>query len=381
MERHTFYMRQALSIAQYSAGRTAPNPMVGAVIVKNGEVVGQGWHRQAGTPHAEIHALHQAGELARGATMYVTLEPCCHYGRTGPCTEAIIRAGVNKVVVAMMDPNAKVSGCGIGRLRSAGIEVIEDVLACEAARMNEVFIKWISTGMPFGVLKTAMTLDGKIATHTGHSTWITGETARRRVHHLRNLYDAILVGIGTVIADDPHLTTRLPEGGRNPVRVILDSNGRIPHDAVVLNDETARTLLFVAEDTVEEKGAGFRFRQHVEVIPVARAEQGLDLRQTFQELAARQLTSVLIEGGSAINASALQAGIVDKVKWFIAPKIIGGAAAPSPIAGKGGALMGQADLLEDVHFESVGDDILITGYMKKREGRDVYRTCGRIGSD
>lgn len=372
-------MRRALDLARRAAGRTSPNPMVGAVVVKDGEVVGEGCHLCAGTPHAEVHALEDAGDAARGATVYVTLEPCCHHGRTGPCADALIRAGVKKVVAAMTDPNPKVAGGGLARLRAAGVEVVEGVLADEAAKLNEAFIKWVSTKMPFGLMKTAMTLDGKIATRTGHSKWITGEAARAMVHRLRDHYDAILVGVGTVLADDPELTARLPAGdGKNPLRVVVDSAARTPLAAKVVADGKAPTLFAVAEDAPAGRLTALR-SAGCEVLPLPRGLTGVDLRALWRTLGERGVTSVLIEGGATINAAALAAGIVDKIHAFVAPKIIGGTAAPGPVGGEGLADLAGAVLLEDATCEKVGDDILITAYLAAREGRDVYRTCGRIG--
>jgi len=372
------YMKQALSIARYGIGRTSPNPMVGSVIVSQGRVVGQGWHRKAGTPHAEIHALQQAGELAKGATMYVTLEPCSHHGRTGPCADAVIAAGIKKVVIATNDPNPLVAGRGIAKLRAAGIEVVEGVLAKEAAELNEVFIKWIATQMPFVVLKSAMSLDGKIAAYTGHSQWITGSAARERVHTLRDCYDGILVGIGTVLADAPNLTTRLSTEGKNPIRIIVDSLARTPLDAHVIVDGLAPTIIAVTDqapqsriDALQQAGAT--------VLVIEGSKAGVDVRRLFEVLGQRQITSILIEGGASINASALENNIVDKVYWFIAPKIIGGQQAPGPVGGQGVADVNQAQFLEDIHIEMVGQDILMSAYMRNREGRDVYRACGRIG--
>ena len=371
------YMRQALSIAKYAFGRTSPNPMVGAVIVSDGRVVGQGWHRQAGTPHAEIHALQQAGDLAQGATMYVTLEPCSHYGRTPPCADKLIASGIKKVVVAMDDPNPLVAGQGIKKLREASIEVVEGVLATEAATLNEIFIKHISTQMPFVVVKSAMSLDGKIASFTGHSKWITGPESRERVQKIRDCYDAILVGIGTVIADNPSLTTRLPYKGKNPIRIIIDSLARTPLDAHVLTDGLALTIIVVTHEAPKGRIDALR-ACGVEVLVAKVKQNGVDLRQLFKELAGRGITSILIEGGASINASVFEENLVDKIYWFIAPKIIGGQSALGPVGGQGVADVNQAYLFEDMNTELIGQDILISAYMRNREGRDVYRACGRI---
>jgi len=371
------YMRQALSIAQHAIGRTSPNPMVGAVIVCDGRVVGQGWHRQAGTPHAEINALQQAGDLAQGATMYVTLEPCSHYGRTGPCADALIAAGIKKVVVAMNDPNPLVAGQGIKKLREASIEVVEGVLAGEAAILNEIFIKYISTQMPFVVLKSAMSLDGKIAAFTGHSQWITGPESRERVQKLRDCYDAILVGIGTVLADNPSLTTRLSYRGKNPIRIIIDSMARTPLDAHVVTDGLAPTIIVVTPEAPKDRIHALS-ACGAEVF-VAKAKQGgVDLRELFKALTRQCISSILIEGGGSINASVLAENLVDKIYWFIAPKIIGGQGALGPVGGQGVTDVNHAYLFEDMNVEPIGQDLLISAYMRNREGRDVYRSCGRI---
>jgi diaminohydroxyphosphoribosylaminopyrimidine deaminase / 5-amino-6-(5-phosphoribosylamino)uracil reductase len=377
MEQDIEYMRRALNLARQAIGRTSPNPMVGAVIVKDGLIIGEGYHHKAGMPHAEVHALDAAGEQARGATLYVTLEPCSHYGRTGPCAEAVIRAGIKKVVVAMTDPNPQVAGRGLTLLRAAGIEIVEGVLAAEAAKLNEIFIKWISTGMPFGLMKTAMTMDGKIATRTGQSKWITGEISRERVHLLRDNYDAIMVGIGTMLADDPQLTTRLSQGGKNPLRVIVDSFARTPLSAKVLTDGQAPTIIAVTCDAPEYNVLALR-EIGAEVLIMPRSVTGVDLRELFGHLAKRDITSVLIEGGAAINAAALAANIVDKIQAFVAPKIIGGNGAPGPIGGMGPEQIDAAVKLEEMTAVPSGEDILISGYVLSREGRDVYRTCGRI---
>ena len=371
------YMKQALAIAQYASGRTSPNPMVGAVIVSDGRVVGQGWHRKAGTPHAEINALQQAGALAQGATMYVTLEPCSHYGRTGPCADAVIDAGIKKVVVAMNDPNPLVAGRGIQKLRDASIQVVEGVLAADAAALNEIFIKHISTQMPFVALKSAMSLDGKIAAFTGHSQWITGPESRERVQKLRDCYDGILVGIGTVLADNPSLTTRLPYKGKNPIRIIIDSMARTPLEAQIVTDGLAPTIIVVTHEAPQDRVNALR-SCGVEVLATVANKGGVDLRQLFLALAARSITSILIEGGASINASVLAENLVDKLYWFIAPKIIGGLGALGPVGGQGVADVNDAYLFEDMNIEPIGQDILISAYMRNREGRDVYRACGRI---
>ena len=367
-------MNEALKIAQYGQGRTSPNPMVGSIIIKDNKIVGQGWHRKAGTPHAEIHALNQAGELAKDATIYVTLEPCCHHGRTGPCTEAVIKSGVKRAVIALKDPNPLVAGKGIKKLKEAGIEVTTGVLEKEALKLNEVFIKWISTGLPLVNLKTAMSLDGKIASHTGHSKWITSPKSREFVHKLRDCYDVILTGIGTVIADDPSLTTRLSEAnpneyqGKNPVRVIVDSTAKIPLTAKVLNDKCAKTIIAVSAeansaciDALKEKG--------IEILVVKKDDihGGVYLPDLLKMLGELKYTSVFVEGGASINASLLEYDLVDKVYWFIAPKIIGGQAAKGPIGGIGVDTVDKAIKLKDIEIKQIDEDFLVSANIIKKE--------------
>jgi len=359
------YMQQALQIAAYAAGRTSPNPLVGAVIVKDGRVVGQGWHRKAGTEHAEIHALRQAGELAAGATIYVTLEPCSHYGRTGPCSKALIDAGIKRVVIAMLDPNPLVAGKGVAMIKAAGIEVETGLLQAQAERLNEVFLKWIMTKMPFVVMKTAMTLDGKIATAAGNSKWISNEVSRRRVHELRDVYDGILVGIGTVLADDPSLTTRLvSQSGKNPLRIVVDSRARTPLTAKVVTDGQAKTLIAVTVAAEAAKVEALR-QAGVEVLVVNDGQQ-VDLRQLFCLLGERGVCSIFVEGGALINYSLLKAGLIDKVYSFIAPKMVGGSSAPGPVGGDGVETLDQAFLLDNVETELLAGDILVSGYINRR---------------
>ncbi|MGI9952345.1 bifunctional diaminohydroxyphosphoribosylaminopyrimidine deaminase/5-amino-6-(5-phosphoribosylamino)uracil reductase RibD [Moorellaceae bacterium AZ2] len=358
------FMRRALELARRGLGRTAPNPAVGAVIVQGGEIVGEGYHQKAGTPHAEVHALREAGERARGSTLYVTLEPCCHYGKTPPCTEAIIAAGIKKVVAAMVDPNPKVAGRGIRRLREAGLEVEVGLLEKEARRLNEAFIKYITTGLPWVTLKMALTLDGKIATRTRASRWITGEASRLKAHELRNTHDAILVGIGTILADDPELTTRLP-GGRDPVRVILDSRLRLPLNARVVNlKSSAPTLVATTEEAPRERREELA-RAGVEVVVLPSVEGKVSWPALLENLAQRQITSILVEGGAEVNGSALARGVVDRVVAFIAPKIFGGREAPGAVAGPGVSRPEEAWKLEEVEVEPSGEDILITGLISR----------------
>ncbi len=357
------YMRMALELARNARGRTSPNPMVGAVIVKNERVVGVGWHRKAGTPHAEIHALAMAGELARDAVLYVTLEPCSHYGRTEPCAKAVVEAGIRRAVIAMKDPNPKVSGRGMEILRNAGIEVVCGVLKKEAERLNEVFLKWVVTGKPFLVMKTAMSLDGKIATVTGESQWITNELSRRRVHEWRDIYDGILVGIQTVLKDDPSLTTRFPHGkGKNPIRIVVDSKARISLSSRLLTDGAAPTMVAVTERALPERIEAIR--KAGAVVLVAGGGEHVDLQDLMRQLGERGICSVFVEGGGTINFSLLQEGLVDKIHAFIAPKLLGGRTALTSVEGDGFSALSQAAELRDISVEMLGADILVSGYVR-----------------
>ncbi|MBR1396466.1 MAG: bifunctional diaminohydroxyphosphoribosylaminopyrimidine deaminase/5-amino-6-(5-phosphoribosylamino)uracil reductase RibD [Selenomonadaceae bacterium] len=355
-------MEIALNIAANARGRTSPNPMVGAVIVKDGRIIAEGWHRKAGTPHAEVHALNMAGELAEGATLYVTLEPCSHFGRTPPCANAIVNAGIKRVVAAMSDPNSKVAGNGFKILTDAGIEVKVGVLEDEAKKLNEVFLKWITTKMPFVTLKTAMSLDGKIATASGQSQWITCAESRKRVHELRDINDAIMVGVGTVLADNPTLTARI-DGGKNPIRIIVDSNARTPIEANVVTDGQAQTIIAVTENAPRNKIEALK-NLGVDII-TAGNDKRVDLTLLMRELGKRDITSVFVEGGGTLNFSLLNENLVDKLYAFIAPKIIGGRNALTSVEGDGFINLSDAALLHDIKTELVGDDVLINGYLRK----------------
>ena len=360
------WMQHAIDLARNGRGMTSPNPLVGAVLVDDdGNVVGEGWHHKAGEAHAEVNALAEAGEKARGTTAYVTLEPCSHYGRTGPCCEALIAAGVKKVVVAIGDPNPKVAGNGIRRLQEEGIEVNVGVLAKEAAEINEVFLHWITTNRPFVALKYAMTLDGKIATGTGDSKWITGEEARTHAHFLRSIYDAILVGKGTVLADDPSLTCRLVEG-KNPIRIVLDAKLEMPLTAKVLSDGEAETIIVAGKDVLPERLAERTGLEKVEVLQVDTDDGKVDLNALLTTLSERKITSILVEGGGAVHGSFFDAGFVDRVYAFIAPKLIGGKEALSPIGGMGCLKIADGLKLDRVETMALGNDFLITGCRTKR---------------
>jgi len=360
------YMKLALELAGKAKGRTSPNPMVGAVVVKDGKIVGQGYHREAGQPHAEVNALNKAGKEAEGATLYLNLEPCVHYGRTPPCTKRIIESGIKRVVMAIEDPNPLNSGRGAKELRETGIEVEVGPLADQAAKLNEVYIKYITTKRPFVILKSAMSLDGRIATRTGDSKWITSESSRAYVHQLRGELDAILVGIETILRDNPRLTVRTQDPGpripvKNPIRIIVDSRARVPSDAKVLDGE-APTLVAVTKYAPAEKLNELK-RRGAGVLIVDDKARRINLDKLMVELGRSEITSVLIEGGGQVNASALADGIVDKVLFFIAPKIIGGARAPGPVAGEGPAKLNQAIGLRNISLRRFGDDILVEGYI------------------
>ncbi len=357
-------MREALRLAAFGRGRTSPNPMVGAVLVRDGRVVGAGWHRKAGTEHAEIHALRMAGELARGATLYVTLEPCSHTGRTGPCARAVIEAGVKRVVAAMEDPNPVVSGRGFQMLREAGVEVSCGLLEQEARRLNEAFLTWVTEQRPFVTLKMAMTLDGKTATAGGESQWITGEEERLRGHKMRDENDAILVGIGTVLADRPLLTTRLPDGnGKNPLRIVLDSHGRTPIDMPMLHDGAAPVLIATTEAAPKENLE--RLRETGAEVLVSGAGPTVDLSFLLRTLGERKICSLLVEGGSTVHFSFLQAGLADKVCAFIAPMLVGGKNAAPAVGGEGFSRLVDAVRLTDIKTEMIGKDFCISGYIVK----------------
>ncbi len=362
------FMARALALARETAGRTSPNPAVGAVVVKDGRIVSEGCYEGPGSPHAEAVALAIAGEEARGTTLYATLEPCCHRGRTPPCAEAIIQAGVAEVRFAHLDPDTRTSGRGQAQLEAAGIPAIGGEGAAEARRINEAYLKHRTTGLPFVIAKFAASLDGKIATAGGDARWVSGEPARAWVHRLRSTVDAIAVGVNTVLADDPQLTARLADANgesrlaeRQPLRVILDSNGRTPRDAKALGCG-AKTLVATTEASpaawrreIEETGA------QVAVLP-ADAEGRASLPPLLEQLGQSEVLTLLVEGGGILLGSFFDQGLVDKVHAVIAPVIIGGAAAPTAVAGEGAARMADALRLREVTVEQLGEDVLVTGY-------------------
>ncbi|MCT4607077.1 MAG: bifunctional diaminohydroxyphosphoribosylaminopyrimidine deaminase/5-amino-6-(5-phosphoribosylamino)uracil reductase RibD [Marinisporobacter sp.] len=360
------YMQRALLLAKKGMGYTNPNPLVGAVIVKNKKIIGEGYHKVYGGPHAEINAFNHATEDVRGATMYVTLEPCSHYGKTPPCAHAIVEKGIKKVVIAMKDPNPLVSGKGIEIIKNNGIEVITGVLEKEAKELNEIFIKYITTQSPFCILKTAMTLDGKIATYTGDSKWISNESSRKLVHRLRHQVSGIMVGIGTILADDPFLTTRLEDiQGINPARIIVDTHGKIPLDAHVLKDcKNTKTILATTELIETEKLKKIE-KTGATIITTPLKDGKVDLPFLMKALGNQKMDSILLEGGATLNYSALKENIVDKIISFIAPKIIGGINAKTPIGGEGISHIKNAILLKDMKVSTIHEDLMLEAYVRK----------------
>lgn len=359
MMTHTDYMKLALQLANSARGNTNPNPLVGAVIVKDGVIVGTGMHRKVGEPHAEVHAFNMAGEQAKGATLYVTLEPCSHYGKTPPCALRVKESGVARVFVAMQDPNPSVAGRGIALLREAGIDVEVGLLEQEALKLNERFIHNMLTNRPFIRAKYAMTLDGRIATHTGDSKWITADAAREDVHRIRHEVDGILVGINTVLADNPSLTTRLPEGyGKNPTRIIFDTHLRTPLLAHVCNDE-APTIFVVGTDVTAEQKAPYE-QLGKQVITA-----GETLAQTLETLYEMGITDVLVEGGGAIHSTFIRAQLVNQYIIYIAPKLLGGAHAISPVTGLDVDFMREAIDVRFASCDMIGDDLKIIAYPKE----------------
>lgn len=363
----TQYMRMALRLAVRARGMTSPNPMVGAVIVRNSRLIGRGFHKSAGLPHAEIDALMNVGSKAKGSTLYVNLEPCCHtIKRTPPCVKEIIERGVKRVVVAMEDPNPHVSGRGFSALERAGVKVTTGILRDDAERLNEAYIKYITTGRPFVILKVASSLDGKVATATGESRWISGEKARDYVHRLRSTVDAIMVGIGTILSDNPLLTAR-PKTGKvkNPIRIVVDSRLKIPDMAKVLSsDPSVPTIIATTEQApidrvkeLEEFGA--------KVLVLDSKDDRVDLGALMKRLGEIEIISLLIEGGPEVSASALREGVVDKVIFIIAPKIIGGDTSKGSIGGEGIKSLKDSIPVKDIKIKRIGEDMVVEGYIER----------------
>ncbi len=357
------FMREALRQARKGLGRTSPNPVVGAVIVKEGKIVARGYHHRAGLPHAEVEALSKLGGQAPGATLYVTLEPCNHFGRTPPCTEAILRSGVQRVVVGMRDPNTEVSGGGSEFLRTNGVEVDAGVMESECRRLNEAYLKFLFHRRPFVIVKSALTIDGWSATATGDSKWITNEGSRHFVHGLRNQVDALMVGVGTVLADDPSLTTRLKgRRGRDPLRIVVDTNLRIPLDAKVLDHKsTAQTLIVTGAHTPPEKLERYQ-KKGVSLLTCPLKGERIDLGALMDILGERSVMTLLVEGGASIIGSMLRERLIDKFFIFTAPKLLGGDDGISMASGPGARTMDDCLGLRDLEMRRFGGDILTVGY-------------------
>ncbi len=377
MEQREQYMRRAIELAKRGIGKVNPNPLVGAVLVKEGQIIGEGYHMQYGGLHAERNAFQSLKdrEAARGAELYVTLEPCCHHGKQPPCTEAIIEHGVSSVYVGSNDPNPLVAGKGIKQLEAAGIRVVTEFLKAECDGLNPVFFHYITTKTPYVLMKYAMTLDGKIATRTGHSRWVSGEQSRKRVQQTRNALTGIMVGIGTVLNDNPRLTCRI-EGGRNPVRIICDSKLRIPLSSNVV--DTAKEVPTILA-TIPPHAEYNRFwheqkealeKAGVEVLAVRECEGRLDLKDLMAVLGEKQIDSILLEGGSTLNYAALQAGIVNRIEAYVAPKFFGGAGYYTPVGGEGVELATEALGCQLVSAETVGEDMLLTYDVRKAGNGD-----------
>ncbi len=363
------YTRRALDLADRAVGRTSPNPAVGAVVVKDGLIVGEGYTQSAGSAHAEVMALAAAGTRAEGASLYVTLEPCDHQGRTPPCTDAIIHAGIRQVHASVLDPNPLVHGRGVARLEAANLSVVVGDHAAEATTLNQAFFHFIQTGRPFVTVKWAMSLDGKIATRTGDSHWVTGSDARRIVHRERDASDAILVGIGTVLADDPQLTVRQPPEDAPrvpriaaPWRVVFDSDARTPHDcALIRQNGDRRTIVFVADHAPDERIEQLRARGVEVVVTVAESDGRVSIDAVLANLAHRGAIRLLVEAGGGLIGAFVDRQKIQRVMGFVAPKVIGGRVAPTPVAGSGVATMAEAVALRDVVIRTIGSDVLFDG--------------------
>jgi len=349
-------MKQAIRLARKGVGTTSPNPLVGAVIVKNGKVVGKGYHRRKGEPHAEIIALRRAGQLASGATLYVNLEPCVHWGATPPCVDAIIEAGIKKAYIAMIDPNPLVAGKGVEKLRKSNVDVEIGLCAAEAKELNEIYLKYVQTKLPFVILKAAITLNGKIATKERESKWITSEASRKVAHRLRSVVDAVLVGVGTVIIDNPSLTVRAVKG-KNPYRIVMDTNLRTPKDANILGDKCViATTLGVSKERIQT------LAKKAKLWLLHKNGTGrVDIKEVIKKAGEECITSILIEGGEEVFTSALASNVVDKVYLFVAPKILGNGV---PFTKLSIPKLNDAFVLHKLKYKRIGDDILISGYVK-----------------
>lgn len=362
-------MRKALDLSLLGEGLTRPNPLVGAVIVKDGRIIGEGYHQFYGGNHAEVNAIKNSIEDVAGATIYVTLEPCSHYGKTPPCANLLVEKKISRVVIATLDPNPLVAGRGIEILQKNGIEVVVGVMEKEALKINEVFIKFITTKMPFCILKTAMTLDGKIATYTGDSRWITNEKSRAYVHELRNSLTGIMVGVNTVIKDDPSLTTRLTgKEGRDTIRIIVDSTLRIPMEAKILTIQSDKlTIIATTHRADDGKIKKLEELNNVKVVVMPTKNSRVDLNCLMKWLGEQNIDSILVEGGATLNFSMIEEKLIDKIISFIAPKLIGGNNAKTPIGGSGIEKIKDAIMLKDIKISTFDDDIMIEAYVRKEE--------------
>ncbi len=375
-------MRRAIELAKKGGGYVHPNPLVGCVVVNDGEIIAEGYHEKYGEYHAERNALTRCQSETKGASLYVTLEPCCHYGKTPPCTEIIIEKGIKKVYVGILDPNPLVAGKGVKRLQDAGIDVEVGLCADEIRELNKVFLKYITTKRPYVIMKTAMTLDGKIAAFTGDSKWVTNDESRKMVHQLRSEMAGVIVGIGTVLADDPMLTCRLEGNYHQPIRIVVDSNLRIPVDSqLVKTAKEYRTIVATTVISTEAERNGeisFNCRRFLDslrslemtgldVIQCTEKDNHVDINDLMTKLGAMGIDSLLLEGGGTLNAAFLEAGCVDEVLAFIAPKIIGGADAKTPVSGKGIDKMSEAINLQDIDIQNINGDILIKGKICSQE--------------
>lgn len=368
MNMNEHYMKRAIDLAKGGWGKTNPNPLVGAVIVKNAEIIAEGYHEALGYAHAEIAAFNNVKQDVSGGTLYVNLEPCSNYGKTPPCARAIIEAGIKEVVIAMIDPNPKVAGRGIQMLKDAGIKVTIGVLEEEARQLNEIFIKYITKNRPFVIMKTAMTIDGKIASVSGDSKWISGDSSRQYVHVMRSRVSAVMAGINTVLIDNPLLTTRLAHNrGKDPVRIVIDSKGVISEDCNVINVDSEAGVILATTSAIESRKEKLLVDKGVRVIKAENKEGHVDLDKLMEELYRLEIDSILLEGGGGLNASALNYGIVDKVIFFIAPKIIGGRNAITPVEGAGIQFMKDAIGLKNINVSRFGEDILVEGYIANGE--------------
>ncbi|HJP18352.1 MAG TPA: bifunctional diaminohydroxyphosphoribosylaminopyrimidine deaminase/5-amino-6-(5-phosphoribosylamino)uracil reductase RibD [Nitrospinota bacterium] len=364
---HDYYMKKALRLAAKGKGRTSPNPMVGAVLVKNNKIVGKGYHKKVGLSHAEIEAIRNAGEKVKGSRLYLNLEPCSHYGRTPPCSDAIIKNRIKDVIIGMKDPNPLVAGKGIRKLKKAGINVMQGIMEKECREINEPYIKYITKKIPYVTLKAASSLDGRISTKTGESRWITGNPARNHVHKIRDEVDAVMIGINTVLRDDPVLTTRLKKKKdlMNPIRIILDSRLKIPLTAKLVQLKNGQKTIVATTVNAPLRKVKALGKIGVEVLKIRERESKVDMKDLMKKLRKMEISNIMIEGGAEVNASALQSGIVDKVIFFIAPIIIGGVNATSSIMGDGISFLKDAVSIKEISIKKTGRDFMLEGYINR----------------